>query len=257
MKTTKTTTTKATEVATIPAIDHGEAMRLQADELDRDLALLRSLSDEQWSAPTECDGWDVRMMWLHVLGACEAGASTVENARQLAAAYRRRRADGTPLEAGLSSTQIESRRDLSPAELVERLSHVAPRTIRGRRRLPKPVRSLKLAIDAPVVEKWSLGYLTDIIYLRDLWMHRVDTARATGSELDLTPAHDGRIIADIVAEWARRHGEGFVLELAGPAGGTYVAAGDGPSIELDAVEFTRALSGRAPAGGLLDTVVPF
>ncbi len=108
-----------------------------------------------------------------------------------------------------------------------------------------------------MVEKWSLGYLIDTIYLRDAWMHRIDTARATNSELVLTADHDGRIVADVVAEWTRRHGEPFTLELTGAAGGTFTAGGGGERIELDAVEFCRVLSGRAEGSGLMATVVPF
>ena len=114
-----------------------------------------------------------------------------------------------------------------------------------------------MAIDGPVVEKWSLGYLIDIIYLRDAWMHRVDTARATGADLVLTAEHDGRIIADVVAEWARRHGRPFTLELTGVAGGVFTAGGGDEPIEIDAVEFCSLLAGRGEATGLLATVVPF
>jgi hypothetical protein len=120
-----------------------------------------------------------------------------------------------------------------------------------------------MRIDAPVVERWSLGYLIDTIYLRDLWMHRVDATRATGRDLVLTADHDGRIVADVVAEWARRHGEPFTLSLNGPAGGVYTSPGshspDRPTetLELDAVEFCRTLAGRADASGLLTTIVPF
>jgi hypothetical protein len=37
---------------------------------------------------------------------------------------------------------------------------------------------VKLKVDGPVHETWTLGYLTDTIYLRDLWIHRIDAARA-------------------------------------------------------------------------------
>jgi hypothetical protein len=37
---------------------------------------------------------------------------------------------------------------------------------------------VKLKVDGPIHETWTLGYLTDTIYLRDLWMHRIDAARA-------------------------------------------------------------------------------
>ena len=129
--------------------------------------------------------------------------------------------------------------------------------------MPALVRRAKLKIDGPVVETWRLGYLVDTIYLRDLWMHRVDATDATGRELVLTADHDGRIVADVVAEWARRHGQPFSLTLTGPAGGTYSSTGSagadaaGAHLELDAVEFCRTLAGRSEATGLLTTIVPF
>ena len=109
-------------------------------------------------------------------------------------------------------------------------------------------------------ESWTLGYLIDTIYLRDLWMHRVDVAVALGRPLELRADHDGRIVADVVAEWARRHAQSFVLDLTGPAGGSYSHHPEHPSVErvsLDAVEFCRILAGRASATGVLTTVVPF
>ena len=251
------TTIHSTDVTTIPRIDHAEAMALQAAELERAVALLRELSPEQWATQTNCPDWDVRQMWLHVLGACEAGASMRENMHQMRLGYMRRRKLGVSLEEGLSGIQVAEREDLTPDELVHRLEQIAPKTVKGRTRTPRPMRAIKIPIDAPVVEKWSLGYLIDIIYLRDAWMHRVDTALATGAELVLTPEHDGRIVADVVAEWSRRHGKPFHLELTGPAGGAFTAGADGEDISVDAVEFCSLLAGRGEAGGLLTTIVPF
>jgi hypothetical protein len=116
---------------------------------------------------------------------------------------------------------------------------------------------VKIGIDAPVVEKWTLGYLIDIIYLRDTWMHRVDTSRATGADMVCTSDHDGRIVADVVAEWARRHDQPFTLELTGSAGGTFSTGGGGEPIVMDAVEFCERLAGRGEATGLVATIVPF
>ena len=82
-------------------------------------------------------------------------------------------------------------------------------------------------------------------------MHRVDVAQATGRSLDLTPGHDGRIVADVVAEWARRHGKPFTLQLTGPAGGTYTEGSGGVELTCDAIAFCRTLAGRAPGSGLL------
>jgi hypothetical protein len=106
-------------------------------------------------------------------------------------------------------------------------------------------------------EKWKLGYLFDVILNRDTWMHRVDLSRATGRPLDLTAEHDGRIVADVVAEWAQRHGRPFTLVLDGPAGGIFAQGEGGDDLHVDAVEFCRILSERAPGEGLLAQVVPF
>ena len=67
-------------------------------------------------------------------------------------------------------------------------------------------------------------------------------------------------MADVVAEWARRHGQPFTLHLEGPAGGSFTTdeTGEtGETITIDAVEFCRTVSGRAPGTGLLTQEVPF
>jgi uncharacterized protein (TIGR03083 family) len=250
-----------TDVSTIAPLTHDEAVRLQGAELECTLTLLRGLDPAQWTTRTDCPAWDVRAMYQHVLGACEAGASMRENVHQLRAGYAHRKAHGGPLEAALSDVQVRERAELTPAQIVDRLTAVAPKTMRGRRRTPGLVRNhAKLNVDGPVHETWKLGYLIDTIYLRDLWMHRVDTAHALGLALELSADHDGRIVEDVVAEWARRHGRSFVLELTGPAGGSYAHQYDPAGVErlsLDAVEFCRTLAGRVPATGLLTVVVPF
>ena len=249
------------DVVTIPRLTHDEAMRLQADELERTLAALRSLDDADWTAATACPAWDIRAMYQHVLGTCEAGASIRENLHQLRRARAYRKEHGGPLEGALSAVQVRERCGLSATQVVDRLTATASKTVRGRARTPALVRNhAKLTVDGPVYESWTLGYLIDTIYFRDLWMHRVDLAGALGRPVELRADHDGRIVADVVAQWARRHAKPFVLDLTGTAGGSYALHPDLPGVErvsLDAVEFCRILAGRASATGLLTTVVPF
>jgi hypothetical protein len=88
-------------------------------------------------------------------------------------------------------------------------------------------------------------------------MHRTDLAAATGRPMHLTADHDGRIVADVVEEWAERHGQPYRLTLGGPAGGAWTRGTDGEQIEMGAVEFCRILSGRGAGSGLLATQVPF
>jgi hypothetical protein len=69
--------------------------------------------------------------------------------------------------------------------------------------------------------------------------------------------HDGRIVADVVADWARRHNQPFTLTLTGPAGGVFGTSNGGPELDVDAVQFCRILCGRERGSGLLATGVPF
>lgn len=249
-----------TDVDTIAELSHHEAMRLFARELRRSLDLMRTFDDDAWIRPTECPDWDVRELYLHVLGAIESGASRRELAHQGRTAWSLRRRTGVALEAALSATQVAERSHLSPEELVRRFALAAPRCVRARNNLPAALRTgARFPVDAPVTEWWSLGYLVDVIYLRDAWLHRIDASRATGIPVFLTPDHDARIVADVVREWARRHRQPFRLLLTGPAGGRYVAgdAGKDVTAQLDAVEFCRTLSGRIDGTGLMATVVPF
>jgi uncharacterized protein (TIGR03083 family) len=238
-------------------VNHAEAMELAGTEYDRFLAAVDQLDGADWSRQTDNALWDVKAMLAHVLGAMESNASFREAMRQQRAAGKAaRQSGGYPVDA-ISELQVRKHAALTPAELAARLHATAPKALKGRRRTPAPVRAMPITPGPPFEGKWKLGYLLDTIYTRDTWMHRVDLCRATGQELVLSADHDGRIIADVVAEWARTHDKPFTLELTGPAGGTSTQGNDGERYELDAVEFCRILSGRAPGTGLLTTEVPF
>jgi hypothetical protein len=133
--------------------------------------------------------------------------------------------------------------------------------------MPAPIRALPLlpiGTGLGVQIGWQpLRYLFDMGFTRDVWMHRIDIARAAGTPAELTAEHDGRIVADILAEWSRRHGEPFTLLLTGPAGGGFRAgagAGTGAGADqpqtVDAVDFARILSGRAEGPGILRHKLP-
>jgi uncharacterized protein (TIGR03083 family) len=238
------------------ALPRSTAMRLAATEYQRFVDLLRALGPADWTRPTDCPGWDVRAMASHVLGEVEMAASIRENTRQLKLARRR---GGVFIDA-LTGLQVEERQHMTPAQITDRFTARAPKAARGRRRTPGFIRSRTMPEKQELggrLEAWTLGYLIDVILTRDPWMHRADITRATGADHVLTAGHDGVLVADIVAEWAARHGQPFTLRLTGPAGGTWSNGEDGPLIETDAVEFCRMLSGRGHADGLLTTQVPF
>jgi uncharacterized protein (TIGR03083 family) len=231
-------------------------MDLAETEFARMTGLLRQLRPEEWKRRTICPLWDVRSTAAHVLGMADAQASFRQFAHDYRAAGKR---SGGPMIDAMTATQVRERAGLTPAQLVDRLTRVAPRAVRARRRVPALVRwAVRMGQDPPFdQERWRFGYLVDTIFTRDTWMHRLDISRATDREMVLTPDHDGRLVADTVAEWAQRHGQPFTLVLSGPAGGQWHAGDGGDRIELDALDFCWILAGRAQGTGLLGTLVPF
>ncbi|MEV1296183.1 hypothetical protein [Pseudonocardia sp. NPDC049635] len=179
--------------------------------------------------------------------------------RRMHAASRAAKRAGGPMIDSMTAMQVADHAAMSTADLIEVATINGPRAAHWRVTAPAAFRRMPMNEQVGgQPERWRIGYLLDIILTRDPWMHRVDIARATGRPVVLTAEHDGRIVADVVAEWARRHGQPFSLTLTGPAGNEFVTdTGHGPHLNLDAVEFGRTLSGRTPATGLLAQQVPF
>lgn len=249
-------TMTTTETPRAAALRRDVAMRLAATEYQRFLQLLRSLRPDDWTKPTDCPGWDVRAVAAHALGMVEMAASIREQNRQMKAA---RSAGGVFIDA-LTALQVDERSGWTPAQLIDRFAARAGKAAAGRRRTPSFIRRRTMPIPQYVddrEERWTIGYLNDVVLTRDPWMHRIDIVRATGAEHVLTADHDGVLVADVVAEWADRHGQPYELRLSGPAGGRWSSGTGGPVFETDAVGFCRALSGRGPADPPLATYVPF
>ncbi|MGI8614108.1 MAG: maleylpyruvate isomerase family mycothiol-dependent enzyme [Nocardioidaceae bacterium] len=251
--------TSATETTTpprTPLLDRPTAMKLAAREYERFAALLLWLEPADWGKPTDCPDWDVQAIAAHTLGMAKMAASIREGRRQMKAAGQ---LGGSFIDA-LTALQVQERRSLTPVELIAGMERIGPKAARARRRTPGLIRRRPMPmlqeVDG-VAEPWTVGFLVDIVLTRDPWMHRVDIARATGKDIHLSADHDGVLVADVVAEWAGRHGQPYTLRLSGPAGGHWSAGAGGPTLDLDAVEFCRILSGRAPGNGLLGVQVPF
>ena len=239
---------------TMQAMRHSDWMDAATEEYRRLGVLLADLTDDEWRRPTDCSEWDVRELVAHLVGAAEAGASMRALVHQ--ARRGRRLRPGEPGVEGMNAVQVQERADADPARLRADLASIGARAVRRRSGLPAALRALRVPFGPPLGTK-PLGYLMDRIYTRDAWMHRIDIARATGRTPELTADHDGRIVADVVAEWASAHGQPYRMTLTGPAGGSWSAGDDGEEHSLDAVEFCRILSGRAAGTGLLAHAIPF
>ena len=239
--------------AEIPLIDHKEAMQPAKTEYDRILDMVRQLDGEDWARPTDCTEWTVRDIVVHQLGEADAVGSVREMLHQMRAA-RRLPKKGRMVDR-LNAVHVEERRDLPIEVLRERLTPAFRRALRARRRAPRLLR--KIRINADDFGRVSYGLLNDVVITRDGFIHRVDISRATRRPMAVSADHEGRIVADVVREWATAHGSACTLRLTGSAGGTYSSGASGNDVELDGIEFCRIVSGRAQGEGLFKTQVMF
>ncbi len=236
------------------------AHRLSSATYDRFATLVEGLRTDDWSRPTDCAAWTVRDMVGHMVGAMRSAASMrVFLGQQIASAVRARRQGCFAVDA-MTAIQIEKTASLTEREIVAECRSLVARASDGRARTPRLLHDgMRFPVEfGRVKETWNLGYLNDVILTRDTWLHSVDLSRAIGIDPPSDPEVDEPIVADVVAEWARRHGSAYQLTLTGPGGGAF-GGGDGAPepITMDAVEFCRTLSGRARGEGLLDMDVPF
>jgi uncharacterized protein (TIGR03083 family) len=247
----------STDVRTIPRIKHPEAMTIAAVEVDKFGAALRELRPADWTKPTDCTRWDVQALTAHVVGSHAAQASPREFARQVRA--------GRPVVAeigaqywwdGMNEIHVRDRAGRSAEQLITEWDQNSQQALRARRRLPRPIAWLPLLKLPEPVGRQPLSYLFDVGFTRDLWMHRIDLTQAAGTNFDADPDHDGRIVADLVAEWATTHHEPFTLTLTGPAGGNYTSGENGEHVEIDAIDFCRTIAGRRTGHGILRHPLP-
>jgi uncharacterized protein (TIGR03083 family) len=240
-------------VEEVPALQHADAPALAQVEFERVLSVLESLSEDDWEQPTYCTGWNVREMVAHLAGAVAGFATWGEFARQ----YVRNsyvRTESAKVD-GVNRRQVEDRADRSPAALIQEFREAGPKAIRVRHKLPYPLRKAPVLRGEPVRDT-SLQYLLDVIYPRDWWMHRYDICAATGKEMLVTAAHDGRLVELIILDVAYVLGQrglgdrSFVLDLTGAAGGSYRFGTDlqpDTTISMDVFDFALVSSGRISA----------
>jgi uncharacterized protein (TIGR03083 family) len=244
------------DIADVHRIERPEAKTLAEEEFRRYADTCARFTADEWALPTDCTGWTVRDLSLHVLGSADAQASVKEFLHQFARGIPvNRQIDSHHWVDGINELQIRERQNLGNMELVAQLTAVGPEAVAGRWATPAPMRHLPIPFGAPV--GWvGLWYLLDVGFTRDVWAHRIDLEAATGTPMDLTAEHDGRLVADLVVEWAGIHGQPFELVLTGTAGGAFSQGAGGARVELDALDFVRTLSGRRPGTGVLANPLP-
>ena len=183
----------------------------------------------------------MRELACHLAGMTAMASDPGESARQRESAGPEHSRRGGPMIDSITAVQVRERAHHSPDQVVAEVRRLAPLAAAARAHAPADVRERMLPEVYRfngVEERWTVGYLVDVILTRDCFMHRIDLARATGKTLALSPEHDGVIVDDIVREWAERHGSPYRLALTGPAGGQWSSdlPGEPESIRMDAIE---------------------
>ena len=241
-----TVTVTAVRAAALPKTERRAASLLATAQHDAMLKLLRGIDESLWDRPTDCAGWTVRHIVAHLAGSLADGAY-LRSAMRHGIAGRRKHRDLRPLDA-MNEAQIDDRRDWPAGRLIDDFERLAPKAVRARQRMPSLFRRLPLP-SSMVVRGTRLGDLLDVIYIRDMWMHRVDIARATDRPVRADES-DADVVAQVIRDLGRRWpGPSARLTLTG-LGSTEAASwllGDGEAVAVvttDAVEFCRLLSGR-------------
>lgn len=245
-------TTTAIHTTEIPRIrrdsDADPVARAMYEDL---LRLLATLETTDWDATTDCAPWTVADVVRHIVGAAKGQASLREEVRQFRyAAGHAHLFDGSRLDA-MNDLHIRDHAHLDGPALIGELDRVWSDAVARRMSRQGVTRALRVPNESTGStprgsgKRIRLGHLFDTILTRDVWLHRIDIARAIGRAMTFGP-HDRRIISDVIAEWAERLGDhGFDLTINGPFEARFVSGDGAETLELDGVELCRILSGRA------------
>lgn len=228
----------------VARIDHAHAVELLRPEVDATGALLGELSADEWLLPTECAGWTVRDIAAHVMGNAEITLDPD--------LMERRFQEGTArypelyrLDA-LNEMAVDAGRDRQATELAGEFSRVWHRAVEALPDIPGSARGQTFDTGYPGVPPIRLGYVVDVILVRDLWMHRVDICRATGRSFE-NHEHDRPVVEQALRDlddgWTE---PSLVLDLTGAVVGDWQLGADGAvaTVQVDAVDLMRNLSGR-------------
>jgi len=148
------------------------------------------------------------------------GFSSARQLANLMRAAKKEAGDGSFVD-GMTAVQVRQRADLGTAEVLRRFADASPRSVRFRSRVPAAFRAARLRQEL-LSGKRNLEVRLPARHHPDP-RHLDAPGRhlpGNGREFTLSAEHDARIVADAVAEWARRHGQPFTLELSGAAGGS-------------------------------------
>lgn len=230
-----------------------------ASTVEATAALVDGITDEEWTRPTGCPGWNVRDTVAHLVGLEDAVVSGVEPDCEVPAYDHVRDDNGRYMER-----HVEARRGVTPDALIDEYRRVFTERLAALRSIAADA----FGADAPG-PFGSSGPLDRMLNIRvfDLWAHEQDIRRALGKPGGLdTPA--ARVSVEqctrVAGPILGRHmpdGSTLALHLDGPFGGDFAWSFDGGraarldeppteatvSLSTDTEAFTALCCGRSDA----------
>lgn len=254
--------TTITRAAALPMTTAADGARLAREQRSAFADVAAHLTPQQWRAPSGCPRWTVFDLAAHVASQAENQAhpltKTVPGIVRGKLRYRRDSALDAMNEFG-----IDARRDTAPEQLLHDLRRLAAEGT-----TPPWFRRVPLGRMMGLPAYTTGAYLGHVIYVRDVWMHRVELARAIDAP-DPDEPSTAEIVTQVIRDLGKQwKGPDLLLTLIrghGASGGDTSASGFGssgtrelgtwllgtgpatpstPVAELPAVEFMLHLSGR-------------
>lgn len=231
----------------VPQTDPQTAMAHSQAEYAALLTMVDRFTEQDWARPTDCTGWTPREMLAHIAGAAAGAVRLRTLVKHYGIAAIRSRRNPLEFVDHLCASQIAERRLLRNDEIAADLRRWASRAPAKLAAVPRFARRIPIPAAAGLTKGSTVSTFVDVINTRDIWLHRVDLARATGQERVVTPAEPEvvrQVVRDLDTQWS---GPALELTLVGPGGGTWLI-GDGEPVARvteDAVGYLRLLSGRS------------
>lgn len=230
----------------VPYVTEDEAHFLLCTELERIVALAKTLEGDDWNKPTACTAWNVRDMLAHQAGSYASGTGYKEMMHQ----YLSLPKTGQLPEDSINETQLFDRKGKSPAELITELESAGP--VAAQKWAYQFTLMKLVTIPHRTAGSLNIGHLMMVVHSRDTWMHRLDICRATERKFEQTAEHDGRIAALVMLDVAKRllkktDKHSIVFDLVGTAGGRWKIGNDEASatIKMDVLDLNIYASGRS------------
>lgn len=247
---------EAVAAGTIAAPSRAASRAIAERELGLFLALLESIEPGEWSLPTACSLWDVRDVTAHEAGHVSPGFGIRRLlAQQSPLRVRKYRSRGLYGNDAANQCDVDERRHLEPAAIIQEIREGTPRAIAARQRMGPVSRLLRVPV--PDYGMMTFDYLLHVIFPRDMWIHRLDISDATGRTLDVSAEHDRLLLHHAIGDMDRNvrkrlPGRAVLLMVDGPAGGQWrLGEGDEVTVRIDLAALLRRMSGRTSAAEAL------